>query len=580
MLGGSLGSMPTFLKDIQLYPKERLLFPAKMRGPFLSGAQPHILEVERARVLRLPVGSFRGPVERCRGTRGRHMRECIAEEYTPRVYNPSIAPAPAGLCERCAYVASVRVSHQHQCDSTGAINLGFEGAAIVLLDADFEVVAWDWWFQIPRRQLAHVEREYWGTRNFSWTPAENDASMHSTHPFFGGFAAPYPWSSYDVRVFTHGPSLMATFQCRACEAFNVPAVHLTGFRSDGRGLKGMRSWSLASHPVVAHHLLRERARYREEAAYWLAGANQALFLDGSDLWVQSWLGHVVELGSMGVAVEPPARQGSKWWLDGHDGRPPLPNATHTWKPAQLNRTGAQRYTLGGNGVPQVIGRVLRAYSHDAKWEKWADPAAFRLVERFNPGVEKKDPKTGVSRVVRVGEQFSIPYNEKRPLVSTTAHLLRVPLRLGLDRDHPRAAREVLLGVAHVHRGKSNDRDGKWRKAAHRMGKRPSAPFRWGSEYTHALYALSATPPFEPLAASGEFCIAAAGTNDACESIQMVMALTRAKRAEPGLGRRPPIIVSWGANDCEAKLGFLPLKRVEAMLQPLLISRVSRVTQMR
>ena len=76
--------MSTFLKDIQLYPKERLLFPANMRGPFLAGAQPHILEVERARVLSLPVGSFRGPVERCRGTRGRHMRECIAEEYTPR----------------------------------------------------------------------------------------------------------------------------------------------------------------------------------------------------------------------------------------------------------------------------------------------------------------------------------------------------------------------------------------------------------------------------------------------------------------------------------------------------------------
>ena len=49
---------------------------------------------------------------------------------------------------------------------------------------------------------------------------------------------------------------------------------------------------------------------------------------------------------------------------------------------------------------------------------------------------------------------------------------------------------------------------------------------------------------------------------------MVMALARAKRAEPGLGRRPPIIVSWGANDCEAKLGCLPLKRVEAMLKPL------------
>ena len=242
------------------------------------------------------------------------------------------------------------------------------------------------------------------------------------------------------------------------------------------------SWRRTRGPPPA----ARAARYRDEAAYWLAGANQALFLDGSDLWVQSWLGHVVELGSMGVAVEPPARQGSKWWLDGHDGRPPLPNATHTWKPVQLNRTGAQRYTLGGNGVPQVIGRVLRAYSHDAAWEKWADPAAFRLVERFNPGVEKKDPKTGVSRVVRVGEQFSIPYNEKRPLVSTTAHLLRVPLRLGGEK-------RARCSSAWRVRGKSNDRDGKW-QAAHRMGKRPSAPFRWGSEYTHALYALSAAPP--------------------------------------------------------------------------------------
>ena len=273
---------------------------------------------------------------------------------------------------------------------------------------------------------------------------------------------------------------------------------------------------------------------REEAAYWLAGANQALFLDGSDLWVQSWLGHVVELGSMGVAVEPPARQGSKWWLDGHDGRPALPNATHTWKPAQLNRTGAQRYTLGGNGVPQVIGRVLRAYSHDAKWEKWADPAAFRLVERFNPGVEKKDPKTGVSRVVRVGEQFSIPYNEKRPLVSTTAHLLRVPLRLGIDRDHPRAAREVLLGVAHVpaaSRTIGTESGGRRRIM-------DSGPPRH-SDGDPVLHACAFRAALRTDRRVGQF--ASRRPAPACESIQMVMALARAKRPRPGW-RRPPIIV--------------------------------------
>ena len=32
--------------------------------------------------------------------------------------------------------------------------------------------------------------------------------------------------------------------------------------------------------------------------------------------------------------------------------------------------------------------------------------------------------------------------------------------------------------------------------------------------------------------------------------------------------RRSIVLSWGANDCESKLGRLPLERVWAMLRPL------------
>ena len=89
----------------------------------------------------------------------------------------------------------------------------------------------------------------------------------------------------------------------------------------------------------------------------------------------------------------------------------------------------------------------------------------------------------------------------------------------------------------------------------------------GTEYTHALAALSAAPPFEPLAASGEFCIEVAGTNDACESIQMVMALTRAKRPSPGWegDRRSSCR---GAPTIARRSWVFYRSGVEAMLKPL------------
>ena len=273
--------------------RDRLSSRRKCAGR--SAAKSHILEVERARVLRLPVGSFRGPVERCRGTRGRHMRECIAEEYTPRVYNPSIVPASAAL-----RVASVRVTSTSA--TRRARSTGFEGAAIVSTPTS---TSWRGLvFQIRGGNWRIGEVLGVGTRGRGGERRVDalDASLLWR-------AARRTVELAHVRVFTHGPSLMATFQCRACEAFNVPAVQPPASAATAEDYEAC-GLELASHPAVAHHPLREQARYREEAAYWLAGANQGLFLDGSDPRVQSWLGHVVELGSMGVAVEPPARQGA------------------------------------------------------------------------------------------------------------------------------------------------------------------------------------------------------------------------------------------------------------------------------
>ena len=71
---------------------------------------------------------------------------------------------------------------------------------------------------------------------------------------------------------------------------------------------------------------------------------------------------------------------------------------------------------------------------------------------------------------------------------------------------------------------------------------------------------------EVLATSGEFCLAAAQDPRDCESIQFISGMAHALHstspAEPG------VVVSYGVNDCEARLGVLPLRRIWEMLRPL------------
>ena len=122
----------------------------------------------------------------------------------------------------------------------------------------------------------------------------------------------------------------------------------------------------------------------------------------------------------------------------------------------------------------------------------------------------------------------------------------------------RPAAEVFLGIGHLHRGQWSDQL-QWRRAQMRLRPRPRSRWRWGFNYSHFLYALDSEPPHRVIATSGEFCVASS-RGQACESIQMIMGLVRYDAAR--------LMLSYGVDDCEARIGLLPLATAEAMLVPV------------
>jgi len=186
-------------------------------------------------------------------------------------------------------------------------------------------------------------------------------------------------------------------------------------------------------------------------------------------------------------------------------------------------------------------------------------------------------------------------------LSTTTSLLEVSRGKGGGKAGRRCS--ALLGVGHTHR-----RDGPLLRGRGRGRRRPTAPrrasaeaeaeaqaaaaaeaaeaeaaarspFQFGSAYTHFFYTLAPTPPHQLLATSAEFCVGAAQAPHDCESVQFIagLALEASARAalqpgqpEPRRGRSngSRLVLSFGVNDCEAKLGLVPMQRVWKLLQPL------------
>ena len=103
----------------------------------------------------------------------------------------------------------------------------------------------------------------------------------------------------------------------------------------------------------------------------------------------------------------------------------------------------------------------------------------------------------------------------------------------------------LVGVGHLHRGHRDTLMGRPlpRKLAY-----------FGHHYTHFFYALDAAPPFAVRAVSGEWCLGD------CELIQYVSGMART-----GGGGGEELLLSFGVNDCEARVARLPLAEVRRML---------------
>ena len=147
--------------------------------------------------------------------------------------------------------------------------------------------------------------------------------------------------------------------------------------------------------------------------------------------------------------------------------------------------------------------------------------------------------------------------------------------------------EAYLGVGHLHRGEGerNRRlyrrkpDGPLPWQGTSAGLKRKQPFTFGFRYTHFWYVLEPRPPFGLLAASPEFCLGSHQDAADCESVQFISGLglapapaVRAHVPSANRTRRdasePRLMLAYGVNDCEARLGFLPLARVWDELRPL------------
>lgn len=179
-----------------------------------------------------------------------------------------------------------------------------------------------------------------------------------------------------------------------------------------------------------------------------------------------------------------------------------------------------------------------------------------------------------------------------PRRSLTAATVRVAHRLANGTECV-----ALLGIGHVHhtdgpllKPQRTPRDARRRPPTPSVAS--AAPFQFGADYDHFFYALSPRPPFAPLAISRDFCLQSVDRPHDCERVQFVsgMALVggdrpsgvaiKGTRSAHDHDRDPPqrsgsggrtnetLLLTYGVNDCEARVGRLPLERVWRMLQPL------------
>ena len=176
------------------------------------------------------------------------------------LFNPSLVAAPAGLCERCAFLVSLRVDPLHQCHDMSpllhveegmpkqvSVSSWFKGTVIVVLDQKLKPLGWTWLINAPHFQVSSAPEE-----NKWRVPAGSADSF------------PPPWAKtvYDVRLVDFDGHLFVTYVCRRC-VFSIAHLQVTATPTADGGLRMLRVWQ--SH------------RFTSSVA-WAQGRNQAMFV--------------------------------------------------------------------------------------------------------------------------------------------------------------------------------------------------------------------------------------------------------------------------------------------------------------
>ena len=494
----------------------------------LRGQRPQVLAFKDAKptILDLDLGPIAGPPNLGPPARAREMG----------IFNPSLAPAPAGLCPRCSYVAALRVDPLHQCHGESpllrteagmpkntAANAWFKGTAIAILDINLHIVKWTWLLNAPQHQVS-----------MQTSPSRWFVPVGSADKF------PPPWAKavYDVRAVAIDGRLFVSYVCRRCD-FSIAQLQLTGVATPSGGLSSVRAW--------------QSQRYTSTVP-WVQGRNQALFVAASapgqreELMVQPWLGII---GSFGA---PTFRH---WQV--RCGRAPHKS------------DGRQSVGFKSCGASPI-------------------GAQLDLVRVDNDGVTKG---TGFGRLRMVANNtaaLDAAQLHRRAVggfrLSTTSNLVRITGQNGCVYH---------LGVGHVHRSEGKLNLAPSARVRRRTRRRStssstypaaaaaaaaigatvqasipstsmnaSVPFMWGYHYTHFFYVLEPHGPFGMVATSGEFCLESAQLQGDCESIQFISGIA----LQEGTTSKPELLLSYGVNDCEAKVGRVSLESIWSMLIPL------------
>ncbi|KAL1493496.1 hypothetical protein AB1Y20_017201 [Prymnesium parvum] len=516
---------------------------------YLFGSLPTVVRLDAPpQTLELRFGSFRGPAE----------LGFPAEEKAVCGFNPSVVRAPRGVCARCAYLAAVRADVMHQCNASSPLysaaatrptqtGAWFKNTAIAALDARRRVVGWTWLLSRPERQVA------------TW------ASPRRTHVPPGaadGFAPPWANQVYDTRLLYVADELLATYNCAFC-LFSLSHLLVTATDDASGRPTHMRAWA------------RLRLSFREA---WVQGRNQALFVGPrQQLLVQPWLGLVGSAGKLHFSPRGRRRRLGCYQLSESQQQKVAAAADPAAAAAAIK--ARDRQICGP--LPEGAAAPLRTISKVPQ---------LRLL--LNETVGETDDLRGRSAPLR---GLRVP----NARLSTTANLVRV--RLG--------GCEVYLGVGHLHRreglvgrldallrlvqrAKARGEGAEVRRLRarirqlhlcdprrHERNATPPAPsdnatardfcrnasdhpFAFGYEYKHFWYALSVKSPFPLLAASAEFCLGSAQDPSLCESIQFVSSLTVDSPSSAS------VLLGYGVNDCEAKVGTIGVHSVWEMLRPI------------